>query len=313
MRVVRRSPRQHVGLPSRHGVQRGTLGSPPPSCQASAMKTARPSSSAQTVALARAHLTWMGVLDDRWAETMLRPPWAAVHRVLRQPLISRLGRNRSFAYLAARTCFYDDIVTRALDDGVRQVAVIGAGYDSRAWRLGRPGVQFFEVDHPATQADKQQRGPAGGPCYVPAELGREPLGPLLARGGFAAGQATVFTVEGLTMYLTEAQVVALLQTLRDVGGVGSRLAVNFGVGFEGAESRRARAASAAGRGLLALGRESIEFTLPPDKAPAFLGDTGWATETLLVGPELAKRYLAGTDLPIEQLNSKAFAVSAHRA
>ena len=53
-----------------------------PSCQASAVKNARPSSSAQIVALARAHLSWMGVLDDRWAETMLRPPWAVVHRFL---------------------------------------------------------------------------------------------------------------------------------------------------------------------------------------------------------------------------------------
>jgi methyltransferase (TIGR00027 family) len=277
------------------------------------VKNARPSSSAQTVALARAHLNWIGVLDDPWAETMLRPPWAAVHRVLRQPLISRLGRNRSFAYLAARTRFYDAMVAGALDAGVRQVAVIGAGYDSRAWRLGRPGVEFFELDHPATQADKGQRAPAGGPRYIPAELGTEPLGPLLARAGFATGQATVFTVEGLTMYLTEAQVVALLQTLRDVGGVGSRLAVNFGVGFEGAESRRGRAKSRAGRGLLALGRESTKFTLAPDEAPRLLADTGWRTEALLVGPELAKRYLAGTDLPVERLNPKAFVVSAHRA
>jgi methyltransferase (TIGR00027 family) len=277
------------------------------------VKRARPSSSAQTVALARAHLTWIGVLDDPWAETMLRPPWAAVHRVLRQPLISRLGRNRSFAYLAARTRFYDDMVTGALDAGVRQVAVVGAGYDSRAWRLGRPGVQFFELDHPASQADKRQRAPAGGPRYIPAELGTEPLGPLLARAGFAMGQATVFTVEGLTMYLTKAQVVALLQTLREVGGVGSRLAVNFGVGFEDAESRRGRATSTVGRGLLALGRESLRFTLTPGEAPRLLAETGWRTEAVLVGPELATRYLAGTNLPIEQLNARAFVVSARRA
>jgi methyltransferase (TIGR00027 family) len=236
-----------------------------------------------------------------------------MRRVLRQPLISRLGRNRSFAYLAARTRFYDDTVNGALDGGARQVAVIGAGYDSRAWRLGRPGVEFFELDHPVTQADKRHRAPSNGPRYIPAELGTEPLGPLLARAGFATDQATVFTIEGLTMYLTEAQVVALLQTLRDVGGVGSRLAVNFGVGFEGAESRRGRATSRAGRGLLALGRESIRFTLASDEAPRLLAKTGWRTEAVLIGPELAKRYLAGTYLPIEQLNPKAFVVSAHRA
>lgn len=265
------------------------------------------------VALARAHLTWRGVLEDPWAETMLRPPWAVAHRILRQLPISRLGRNRSFAYLAARSRFYDDMVTRALDDGVRQVVVLGAGYDSRAWRLGRPDVQFFELDHPITQADKRQRAPAGGPRYAPVDLTIEPIGPLLERAGFVTGEAAVFTLEGLTMYLTEAQVLGLLRTLRDVGGISSRLAVNFGVGFEGSESRRARATSTAGRGLLALGREPIRFTLLPDEAPAFLAETGWASEAVLVGPELAKRYLAGTDLPIEQVNAKAFAVSAHRA
>lgn len=148
---------------------------------------------------------------------------------------------------------------------------------------------------------------------TPVDLTIEPIGPLLERAGFVTGEAAVFTLEGLTMYLTEAQVLGLLRTLRDVGGISSRLAVNFGVGFEGSESRRARATSTAGRGLLALGREPIRFTLLPDEAPAFLAETGWASEAVLVGPELAKRYLAGTDLPIEQVNAKAFAVSAHRA
>lgn len=54
--------------------------------------------------------------------------------------MSRVGRNASFACLAARTRFFDDAVVEALDEGLSQVGVIGAGYDSRAWRLARPGV-----------------------------------------------------------------------------------------------------------------------------------------------------------------------------
>jgi O-methyltransferase involved in polyketide biosynthesis len=66
--------------------------------------------------------------------------------------------------------WYDAQVTRAVDDGVEQVAVIGAGYDSRARRLARDGVRFYELDHPGTQSDKMRRAPAGGPTYVACDL-----------------------------------------------------------------------------------------------------------------------------------------------
>ncbi|MBA2625656.1 MAG: class I SAM-dependent methyltransferase [Acidimicrobiia bacterium] len=51
---------------------------------------------------------------------------------------------------------------QALDAGIEQVAVIGAGYDRRAWRFHRDGVQFFELDHGATQQDKARRAPGRG-------------------------------------------------------------------------------------------------------------------------------------------------------
>jgi methyltransferase (TIGR00027 family) len=276
------------------------------------MQHSRPSSSAQHVALARAHLTWMGLLEDCHAETMLRPPWAALGRALRRRPLTRLGRNRSFAYLAARTRFYDDAVVQALDDGITQVVVIGAGYDSRAWRLARPGVRFFEVDQPRTQADKQARAPAGGPRYVPAELGQNSLGELLPAVGFAMEKTTVFTVEGVTMYLTEPEVTGLLTTLGRLGGPGSRLAVNFGVGFGGADSRRTRVRATMGRALVALGREPIKFELSPRGAAAFLAGSGWIAQEVVTGPDLADRYLAGTGLPMAGLNPRAFVTTATR-
>ena len=62
-----------------------------------------------------------------------------------------------FAYLAARTRFIDSVVVRSLQRGVTQVVIAGAGYDGRALRYGKPGVRRFELDHPATQADKLER------------------------------------------------------------------------------------------------------------------------------------------------------------
>src|ERR1035441_5888448 len=65
--------------------------------------------------------------------------------------------NRMHDYLAARTAFFDRIVVAAIGRGVRQIVVGAAGYDGRALRYAKPGVRWFEVDHPATQRDKLTR------------------------------------------------------------------------------------------------------------------------------------------------------------
>lgn len=274
------------------------------------MSATRPSATAQHVALARSHLTWTGVLADDLAHLLLRRPWSTIDRLLRIPPLSRLGHNPAFAYLAARTSFYDDEVRRAVDDGIRQIVVVGAGYDTRAWRFAAPGVAFVEVDQPATQADKRQRVPAGGPRFVAAEIGVDPLPDRLAEAGVTADEPTLFTVEGLTMYLDEATVTDLLRSLASVGGPGSRLAVNFGVGG-GGDQRRSRRLRRATGALAAAGKERFAFELPPDRAVCFLAEVGWAVDEVASGADLAERYLAGTALPTD-LSRSAFAVRAHR-
>ncbi len=70
--------------------------------------------------------------------------------------------NRMHEYLRARTAFFDQAVVDSIDSGVRQVVIGGAGYDGRALRYAKPGVRWFEVDHPSTQADKRRAPrPAG--------------------------------------------------------------------------------------------------------------------------------------------------------
>jgi len=252
----------------------------------------------------------MGVLDDAFAATMLRPRWARIAWALRRPALQRFGRGPSFAYLGARTLFFDDVVTRALDDGARQVVVLGAGYDTRAWRMARPHVEFFEVDEPATQADKRSRAPAGGPRFVAAKIGVDDIARVLTNAGFDARSPTVFTVEGLTMYLPESVVNSLLATLAQLGGEDHRLAVNFGVGFRADDTRQARLRTLVGRGLVALGREAFQFELAPPHVPAFLSRAAWTVDEVLTGPEVGQRYLAGTPLPTCGLNPLASVASA---
>lgn len=60
-------------------------------------------------------------------------------------------------WVTARTEFFDRTVLDAIGQGIEQIMILGAGYDGRAMHFRTPGVRFFEVDHPATQADKLAR------------------------------------------------------------------------------------------------------------------------------------------------------------
>jgi hypothetical protein len=108
------------------------------------------------------------------------------------PVRPAIVRNPIFVrYMKARTKFFDAIVMEASAQP-GQVVLVGAGYDDRALRFRAPGVQFVEVDHPATQQDKIRRLKALGIDadeveYVPIDLESEAidsvLGPAPVRSG----------------------------------------------------------------------------------------------------------------------------------
>lgn len=80
--------------------------------------------------------------------------------------------------------------------------------------MAREGVTFFEVDQPATQADKRARAPEGGPVYVPADATDPRLTDKLSEAGFQPQEPTAFMVEGLTIYLTKDDVGAAVRPAR---------------------------------------------------------------------------------------------------
>ena len=110
-----------------------------------------------------------------------KPPgwdgWSAAEKV--EHLLG-MSLDRMHDYLAARTTFFDRVVVSAIDRGVRQVVVGAAGYDGRALRYAKPGVRWFEVDHPASQRDKLARlerlGIAvSGVRFAEADFTRDPV------------------------------------------------------------------------------------------------------------------------------------------
>ena len=268
------------------------------------MRDGRPSSTAQYVAVVRAILHAHGAIDDPLARTMLNTTMRVGFALSQLPGLRSRTRTALYAALATRTLFFDAAVTAALADGITQVVTIGAGYDSRAWRFARPGVRFFEVDHPATQADKRRRAPAEGPAFVSVDLSRDEPFAALGRADFDAGTAAQFVIEGVTMYFAEEDVRSLLSALADSAVGGSRLAVNFAA----PPNSRPSVLRAVG---VARGERHLSFVGAAD-ARSFVAATGWLVDDVIRFRALAPSILGDVALDLDGINPEACAVNAHK-
>lgn len=163
------------------------------------------------------------LVDDPFAGRLVeRDPLIAVIRALRFliPPLRRAVDELRTAH-CVRHAAVDALVREALERGVEQVVILGAGYDMRAARLGvgRPAVRWFEVDRPALLARKARllgELPEGlGPLTrVGVDLAVDPLLARLVAAGFEPARSTLLVLEGLIHYLpreaTEAILAALL-------------------------------------------------------------------------------------------------------
>jgi methyltransferase (TIGR00027 family) len=149
---------------------------------------------------------------------------------LSEQLADRLTFQR--ACVAIRTRFFDDCLLDAARAGGRQVVILGAGLDTRAFRLAwPPGVHLFELDRPDVLGFKQRvlRARSAAPTAerraVRVDL-REEWPRALMAAGFRGGEPTVWLAEGLLMYLTEEERDRLLDRAGALSSPGSRLAAD---------------------------------------------------------------------------------------
>ena len=132
---------------------------------------------------------------------------------------------------ASRTTFYDATLERHLA-GVDQLVILGAGFDTRAYRLpAEARVRCFEIDEPKTQAFKREMLKKAGVdttrvTYVPADFEKEDWFEKLVAAGFDPGKPSIFTWESVTMYLDRK---AVESTLRKIAGMapGTVLAFDY--------------------------------------------------------------------------------------
>ena len=179
--------------------------------------------------------------------------------------------------IAVRTRFVDEQVSAALEAGVRQVVICGAGYDDRALRFRTAGVRFFELDHPATQRDKAGRlralGAAGAVTLAAADFRTDDVGVVLKRAGHDAGQPSLFVCEGLLIYLDRDTCDRLLAALaaREAGSVLAASLTTHADGYDSAE-----VAATANAGRRAGEAEPWRTILPVAEHFALLAEAGWS-------------------------------------
>ncbi len=173
--------------------------------------------------------TWpQPIMTDRWA--------AALAGDEGQRIAAAFDRHwpAMETWLALRVAYLDRMVALTTDRlGVRQVVILGAGYDTRAARMPKSGVRYFEVDHPDTQAAKRARlaalpgSPVDAATYAPCDFEREDPIERLRAAGLSAHTPTLVLWEGVVPYLTEAAVRATATTLARGLDPRSLLAFDF--------------------------------------------------------------------------------------
>lgn len=172
---------------------------------------------------------------SRWPAPLFSDPWAVS---LAGPDGHDLAKRCDLVFppmelwLGLRVAFLDRLVGIAADRlGIRQVILLGAGYDTRAARLPFSGVRYFEVDHPATQAAKRERlaalpgYPVDAATYVACNFERQDPIEQLAAAGLDPREAALVVWEGVVPYLTEAAVRATAARL--AAGLAPRSLVAF--------------------------------------------------------------------------------------
>lgn len=198
--------------------------------------------------------------------------------------------------IAARTQFFDEQVLTAITAGVRQIVICGAGYDDRALRFRSPGVCYFELDHPATQADKSRRLVAIGVDTIglelaPADFRTDDVAKVLLDHGHDSDSVSLFICEGLLVYLDQPTCVRLLAGLRSRAAPGSTLAVSLATHRAGIDSDQVTSAMNARRH---TGRsEPWRTILPVDSHIALIERADWHVDQTLDAVRLDPAAIPG--------------------
>ena len=165
------------------------------------------------------------VIMNSFSKLLIRIP------PVRSFFLKRIYPSGMYEYVISRTKLIDFEFKKALQDGVEQILIFGAGFDSRGIRFQdiSKTARVFEMDVPVTQTAKIKRYKEKGIkipenlIFVSIDFDRQSIPERLAESGFEKNRKSLFILEGLTMYLQPESVDKTFRIIQDFAGAGSRV------------------------------------------------------------------------------------------
>lgn len=257
----------------------------------------KPSRTAQRVALRRAAhqlLDEPPVFIDPLA-VAIAGSQASVELTAAQPAYSQALR----AFIAARSRYAEDQLAAAVQRGIQQYVVLGAGLDTFAYRnpLRSSGLHVFEVDHPATQEWKRARLTEAG-IEIPEEMTfaavnfeTHALDARLQEAGFSPAASAFFSWLGVTPYLSRAAFDATIQFIAGLPP-GSGVAFDFAVERSLLKPVQQHALDALAERVARAG-EPFQLFFDPATLVSDLSRLGFSEIEDLNGDQINARYFSG--------------------
>lgn len=174
--------------------------------------------------------------------------------------------------IVSRVKYFDDFLEKSLKEGLEQLIILGAGFDTRAYRInGLEDVEVFEVDHPDTQHFKVQKikeifgSIPENVIYVPIDFETEKIGENLLKKGYNSSLKTLFIMEGFIYYIKPEAVADTLSFIVKNSGKGSAVIFDYLLDTEVEEGNKQRP-----------GANIFKFGIKEDGLKEFLSQFGFS-------------------------------------
>jgi methyltransferase (TIGR00027 family) len=223
-----------------------------------------------------------------------------------------------YEYVIARTKYIDEVYEKVLDQQFHQILLLGAGYDTRAYRFNEKAhhTRIFELDAPSTQASKidqlKKRDIRIPPnvVFVPVDFNRDSLSDELDTAGFKKNGKSLFILEGLIMYLDPESVHDTFRIIREKAGVGSRIVFDY-VRSSVFRHENSLYGEAGVMKAVANSREQWRFGLEPGEAGSFLAEYGFEMMDQKCAEDLEAAYFQNDEgLVVGRVNGTHCIVTA---
>lgn len=267
------------------------------------MKPSQPSRTAFTVARRRAVHQVIDrpvVFEDPLALTIMGAPPDALPDSYDPKQEESLVSRRLRAFVCVRSRVAEDMLAEAVTRGARQYVILGAGFDTFAYRnpFVNPPVRAFEVDYPATQAWKRERLAETGISipdsltFAPVDFDHQTIESGLRDAGWNPEAGTFFSWLGVTPYLTRETIAGNLSFVGSLARAGTGIVFDYGIAPESLGLLERMAYRAFAERVAAAG-EPWRSSYAPDDLVAEMRSHGFREVNDLTPEQINQRYFSG--------------------